>query len=116
MKIPSLGGIGKSIGEEAAGGIAHAFKASKRSEQAARNIGGQIGKAAGEYAPIALGLIAKQGAIIKRRRGRQVPIPAILHSGESVLPYGVALTKGQKKAIHRRQKGRGNTVIMFHQG
>ena len=51
MKLPSLGGIGKSIGSEIAGGIAHQFKAGKRSEAAARNIGGELGAADSDLLP-----------------------------------------------------------------
>ena len=111
MKIPSLGGVGQAIGSEGAGAIAHYFKAGKRGEAAARNIGGQVGKALGDYAPLAL--MAKDGAIIKRRKGKQRAIQAILHTGEAVLPMGVPLTKGQRKAIVKRQKGKGNTYVHF---
>lgn len=112
MKIPSLGGIGQAVGSELSGGIAHALHASKRTESAARNIGGQVGKALGDYAPLAL--MAKDGAILPKTKGkRQKRIPAILHSGEVVLPQGVKATKKQLQSIRKRQKGKGNTYVHF---
>lgn len=117
IKLPSLKGVGKSLGSEILGGLAHAFGAGKRAESAARNIGGEIGSVGGEIAtPVVAGaLLAKKGAII-RRRGKQKPVLAVVHTGETILPMGVKPTLKQKSAIVKRQKGKGNqkTMIVFH--
>ena len=76
---------------------------------AGKSLGGVLGAAAGkailsglttaapvaeEAAPL---LLLKTGGYIRAPRNKAVP--AILHGGERVLPYGVKATKYQKKVI-----------------
>jgi hypothetical protein len=108
MKLPSLGGIGKSIGSEIAGGIAHQFKAGKRSEAAARNIGGEIGKYAAEAAPL---LFFENGGYVPGKRGH--PVKAIVHSGEFILPINAKPTLAQKKIVasNKRKEKKKKIII-----
>jgi hypothetical protein len=95
----SIGGVGKSIGQELAGGVVHAFGGGKRAESAARNIGGSIGEVALPAAGVALGF--KNGGKVPGVTGQ--PVKAIVHSGEYVLPVGVKPTAAQKKAVAKRK-------------
>lgn len=109
MKIfPSLGGIGKSIGSELGGGIARTFKAGKRSEAAARNIGGEIGKYAAEAAPL---LFFETGGVVPGARGK--PIKVIAHGGEVVLPLNAKPTAKQLKIIASNKRKEKKKKIIF---
>ena len=103
MKLPSLGGVGKSIGQEIGGGLAHAFGAGKRSEAAARNIFGEAGKFAGEVAPLAL--MFRTGGKVPGPRGR--PVKAIVHAGEYILPINAKPTAAQKRIVASNKKKSG---------
>lgn len=91
----AIGGVGKSIGQELAGGVVHAFGGGKRAESAARNIGGSLGEVALPAAGVALGF--KKGGKVPGKKGKAVN--AIVHGGEYVLPVGVKPTKTQIKAV-----------------
>lgn len=91
---------------------------------AGKSLGGVLGAAAGKAilsglttaAPVAEEaapalLMLSTGGFIPGPRHKAVP--AILHGGERVLPYGVKATKYQKKVIasnKRKQKKLGNFV------
>lgn len=95
----AIGGVGKSLGQELAGGVVHAFGGGKRAESAARNIGGSIGEVALPAAGAALGF--KKGGRVPGPKGK--PVKAIVHGGEFVLPVGVKPTAAQKKAVASRK-------------
>lgn len=94
--IDKLGGVGKAIGQELGGGIVHAFGGGKRAESAARNVGGELG---------AIGLPAAAAALTLKTGGRVpgkkigAPRMALVHTGEYMLPVGVAPTAAQKKKV-----------------
>ena len=91
-------------------------------KQAGRAAGGILGAAAGkailsgltaaapEAAEAAPLLLLKTGGYIPGPRNKAVP--AILHGGERVLPYGVKATKYQKKVIasNKRKQKMGSFV------
>ncbi len=70
-------------------------------------LGGAGMKYALEAAPL---MLMKTGGYVKGSRNRAVP--AILHGGETVLPFGVKATKAQKKAIasNKRKQKKGTFV------
>jgi hypothetical protein len=65
-------------------------------------VGGDKGESAGRDIGSALGsfLPFKKGGRVPGKKG--MPVKAIVHSGEIVLPVGVAATKTQKAAIRKR--------------
>ena len=90
-----LGGVGKAIGGELASGVVSAFGGGKKAQAAAKNIGGEVGAVA---LPASGALFLKTGG---RVPGKKIGAPkkAIVHTGEYVLPVGVAPTAAQKKAV-----------------
>lgn len=58
------------------------------------NIGGQIGRAVGDIIPF------RNGGKVPGPQG--MPVRAVVHGGETVLPIGVKPTKAQRMAIRRR--------------
>lgn len=96
MKLPSLEKVGRSVGQEIGGGLAHAFHAGKRSEAASRNIFGELGAFAGNAAPLAL-MFRTGGKVNAGPRGR--PVKAIVHSGEYILPINAKPTAAQKRIV-----------------
>lgn len=93
--LKAIGGVGKAIGSELAGGLVHTFTNNKRAESAARNIGGALGEVALPAAGAALGF--KNGGKVPGKKGKAVK--ATVHGGEYVLPVGVKPTKTQMKAV-----------------
>ncbi len=85
--------LGSAGGTILGAGIGNVFGGQKGAQQGA-NIGGQIGKIAGDFLPF------KNGGKVPGRIG--MPIRAVVHGGETVLPVGVKPTKAQKTAIRRR--------------
>ena len=69
-----------------------------------KGIGGVLGSAAGQYALEASPalLMLKTGGRINGSRNKAVP--AILHGGEFVLPYGIKPTQRQKDAVEKNLK------------
>ena len=108
MKLPSLGGVGKSIGQEIGSGLAHAFGAGKRSESASRNIGGEIGKYAAEAAPL---LFFEAGGVVPGPRGKAIKV--IAHGGEVVLPLNAKPTAKQLKIIASNKRKEKKKKIIF---
>ncbi len=78
-----LGGLLGTAGGSALGGFFG-------SPTLGASIGGLLGREAGKLIPF------KKGGRVKKTG------PALLHSGETVLPRGVAPTKAQVKAIKKR--------------
>ena len=64
------------------------------------DIGSAIGGSIGNWGQRLLGF--KRGGKVPGTRGK--PKIAIVHSGEYILPVGVAPTKSQKAAVARRKK------------
>jgi len=77
---------------------------------AAKGLVGYLSAAAPEAAEAAPMLLLKTGGYIRAPRNKAVP--AILHGGERVLPYGVKATKYQKKVIasNKRKQNAGTFV------
>jgi len=90
-------GFFRSVGH----GIQHAGDALGKS--AGKAFGGALGGAAANYAlETAPLMFLKTGGRVKG--GKNKAVPAILHGGEHVLPYGVKLTKKQKDAIAKNKQ------------
>ena len=87
--------VGKTAGQELAGGLVHMMGGGKRAESAARNIGGTLGEVGAPLAGAALGF--KNGGRVPGKKGKA--IKATIHGGEFVLPVGVKPTKAQMKAV-----------------
>lgn len=62
-------------------------------------LGKQMMTSALETAPM---MILKTGGAVKG--GRNKKVPAVLHGGEYVLPYGVKPTKAQKNAVAKNKR------------
>jgi hypothetical protein len=78
---------------------------------AARGAGQVLGSAAAKYALEAAPLLMmKTGGYVKGPRNKAVP--AILHGGETILPFGVKPTKKQKAVIasNKRKSKAGKFV------
>jgi hypothetical protein len=65
-------------------------------------VGGSKGESAGRDIGSALGgfLPFKKGGRVPGRNG--MPVKAVVHGGETVLPVGVAPTMAQKRAIRKK--------------
>ena len=69
----------------------------------AKGAGNVLGTAAAKYALEAAPLLLmKTGGAVKG--GRNKAVPAVLHGGEFVLPYGVKPTQRQKDAVDKNLK------------
>lgn len=78
---------------------------------AARGAGQVLGSAAAKYALEAAPLLMmKTGGYVKGPRNKAVP--AILHGGETILPFGVKATKKQRAVIasNKRKSKAGKFV------
>ena len=76
-----------------------------------RGAGQVLGSAAAKYALEAAPLLLlKTGGYVKGSRNKAVP--AILHGGETILPFGVKATKKQKAVIasNKRKQKQGKFV------
>jgi len=62
-------------------------------------LGKQLMTSALEAAPL---MLLKTGGAVKGKRDKKVP--AILHGGEFVLPYGIKPTKAQKSAVAKNKR------------
>jgi hypothetical protein len=82
-------GFGSLLGRTLGGGLGGLIGGDK-GESAGRNIGSEIGSF----------LNFAKGGRVPGVRGK--PVKAVIHSGEIVLPVGVAATKTQKAAIRKR--------------
>jgi outer membrane lipoprotein SlyB len=94
-----MGVIGQKIGEYAGGflgGAVGKYAGGSKGEDIGKKIGSNAGGVVGgELIPF------KTGGRIPGRKGK--PIKILAHSGEFILPVGIAPTKMQKKAVAQKK-------------
>ena len=91
-----MGKIGEIIGSHV-GEFAGSYLGNRVAGEKGSKAGGEIGKAVGGFSLLPF----KTGGRVPGKRGK--PIKILAHSGEYILPVGVAPTKMQKKAVAQKK-------------